>query len=56
MYQLIPLHSCDYLFEISLKANVPKQNVNTEQRDEIGVAVQVGSECELNSWPDISVS
>ena len=31
----------------------PKWNVNTEQRDEIGVAV--GSESELNSWPDSSV-
>ena len=42
MYQFIPLHSCDYLCEISLKANVAtdKGNVNTEQRDEIGVAVQ----------------
>ena len=29
--------------------------VNTEQRDKIRVAVQVGSECELNSWPDSSV-
>ena len=42
MYQFIPLHSCDYLCEISLKANVATDegNVNTEQRDEIGVAVQ----------------
>ena len=45
MYQFIPLHSWDYLCEISLKANVAadegnNRNLNTEQRDEIGVAVQ----------------
>ena len=45
MYQFIALHSWDYLREISLKANVAagegnNRNVNTKQRDEIGVAVQ----------------
>ena len=38
---------------VVVKTNVA--NVNTGQRDEIRVAVQVGSESELNSWPDSSV-
>ena len=59
IYQVIPLHSCDYLTK-----NLIKTNVATDEGDswnemwhwtnnEIGVAVQ--GECELNSWPDSSV-
>ena len=49
MYQVIPLQSCDYLYKVSIKINVAtdekiaKMKSDTEQTDEIGVAVQ--------SWP-----
>ena len=46
MYQLIPLHSCDYLWKSSIKINMgteegkqPKWNV-TLNKDEVGVAVE----------------
>ena len=46
MYQLIPLHSCDYLNKISIKANLATDEGNSRNEmwhwinDEIGVAVQ----------------
>ena len=46
MYQLIPLHSCDYLKKISIKTNVATDEGNSRNEmwlwtnDEIGVAVQ----------------
>ena len=46
MYQLIPLHSCDYLNKISIKTNVATDEGNSWNemwywaKDEIGVAVQ----------------
>ena len=46
MYQLILLHSCDYLQKISIKINVATQKRNSQNEmshwtnDEIGVAVQ----------------
>ena len=46
MYQLIPLHSCDYLNKISIKTNVATDEGNSRNEmwhwinDEIGVAVQ----------------
>ena len=47
MYQVIPLHSCDYLNRLSIKINMAtdedKMKSDPEQIDEIGVAVQ--------SWP-----
>ena len=56
MYQLIPLHSCDYLQKSSIKIKVatdegklPKWNV--EQTLKLEGQYKVGSECELNSWP-----
>ena len=60
MYQFIPLHACDYLKKISIKINVgtDENNIRNEishwTNDEIGVAVQIHSECELNSRPDSS--
>ena len=45
MYQLIPLHSCDYLDKISIKTNVATDEGNSRNElwhwtnDEIGVAV-----------------
>ena len=60
MYQFIPLHACDYLKKISIKINVgtDEDNIRNEishwTNDEIGVAVQIHSECELNSRPDSS--
>ena len=47
MYQVIPLHSCDYLNRLLIKINMAtdedKMKSDPEQIDEIGVAVQ--------SWP-----
>ena len=46
MYQLIALHSCDYLNKISIKTNVEIDEGNSRNEmwhwtnDEIGVAVQ----------------
>ena len=46
MYQLIPLHSCDYLNKISIKTNVATDEGNSRNEmwhwtnNEIGVAVQ----------------
>ena len=46
VYLSIPLHPCYYLFEILLEANVAtkegngQNDVNTEERDEIGVAIE----------------
>ena len=55
------LHSCEYLKETSIKINVATDEDNSRDEmwhwtnDEIGVAVQIGSEYELISWPDSSV-
>ena len=47
MYQVIPLHSCDYLNKLSIKNKTwrltkakAEMKSDTEQIDEIGVAVQ----------------
>ena len=46
MYQLIPLHSCDYLNKIPIKENVATDEGNSRNEmwrwtnDDIGVAVQ----------------
>ena len=46
MYQVILLHSCDYLYKVLIKINMATGEGNsqmksdTEQIDEIGVAVQ----------------
>ena len=62
MCEFIPLHSCDYLYDILLKANV----LTGEDNDGIKTRTlnkemkffwfyKVGSECKLNSWPDSSI-
>ena len=50
MYQLIPLHSCDYLHKISIKTNVATGEGNS--RNEIGVAAQswLSVRVELMAW------
>ena len=61
MYQLIPLHSCDYLKKISIQINVATEEGNirnemdTEQTMKLEWLYKVGSEWELNSWPDSSL-
>ena len=46
MYQIIPLHACDYLCKFSSKINVAtdkgiaEMEYDTEQTDETGAAVQ----------------
>ena len=46
MYQLIPLHSCDYLNKISIKINVVTDEGNSQNEmwhwtnDEVGAAIQ----------------
>ena len=61
MYQLTPLHSCDYLKKISIQINVATEEGNirnemdTEQTMKLEWLYNVGSECELNSWPDSSL-
>ena len=61
MYQFIPLHSCDYLCEISLKENVATDEGNGRNETsalnkemKLEYLYKVGSECELNSCPDSS--
>ena len=45
-YQFIPLHSCDYLYKISIKINVATDKGNDQneirhwQSDETGAAAQ----------------
>ena len=62
MYQLMPLHSCDYLQKTSIKINVAtdegktaKMKCDTEQTMKLEWLYKVGSGCELNSWPDSSI-
>ena len=62
MYQLMPLHSCDYLQKTSIKINVAtdegktaKMKCDTEQTMKLEWLYEVGSGCELNSWPDSSI-
>ena len=58
MYQLIPLHSCDYLNKISIKTNVATDEGNSRNEmwhwtnDETGVAVQswLWVQAELIAW------
>ena len=58
MYQLILLHSCDYLQKISIKINVATHKRNSQNEmshwtnDEIGVAVQswLWVRVELMAW------
>ena len=58
MYQLIPLHSCDYLNKISIKTNVATNENNSGNEmwhwtnDEIGVAAQswLWVRVELMAW------
>ena len=58
MYQLIPLHSCDYLNRISIKTNVATDEGNSRNEmwhwinGEIGVAVQswLWVRVELMAW------
>ena len=58
MYQLILLHSCDYLQKISIKINVATDKGNSQNEmshwtnDEIGVAVQswLWVRVELMAW------
>ena len=51
----------DYLMKTSIKINMVTDEGNSRNEiehwtnDEIRVAVKVGSECKLNSWPDSSV-
>ena len=57
MYQIIPLHSCDYLCKISIKINVVIDEGNS--RNEIWRLKKrwlhkVGSECDIYSWPGSS--
>ena len=61
MYQLIPLHSCDYFNKISIKRNVATGEDNslsesdTEQRMKLEWLYKVDSQIEFNSWGDSSV-
>ena len=47
MYQIIPLHSCDYLNKTSIKTNLATDEGNSRNEmwhwtnDEMGVAVQI---------------
>ena len=58
MYQLFPLHSCDYLNKISIKTNVATDEDNSWNQmlhwanNEIGVAVQswLWVRVELLAW------
>ena len=58
MYQLIPLHSCDYLNKTSIKTNVATDEGNSQNEmlhwtnGEIGVAVQsrLWVRVELMAW------
>ena len=60
-HQFIPLHSRDYLNKISIKINVASSEaiaeikLDTEREIKLEWLYKVGSECELNSWPDGSV-
>ena len=57
MYQLIPLHSCDYLKKLSIRVNVATDKGNDRNEmwhwtdDEIGVAVQSWFWVRVE-WPD----
>ena len=61
MYQLIPLHSYDYLNKFRLKQTcrqtqaITEIKCDTEQTMKLEWLYKVESECELNSWPDSSV-
>ena len=60
MYQLIPLHSCDYLNKNSMKTwrlakAIAEMKCDAEQTMKLEWLYKFGSECELNSWPDSSV-
>ena len=52
---------CDYLKKISIKINwrltkaIAEMEPDTEQMMKLEYLYKVGSECELNSWPDSSV-
>ena len=58
MYQLIPLHSYDYLNKISIKTNLGNDEGNNPneiwpwKNDEIGIAVQswIWVRVELMAW------
>ena len=59
MYQFIPLHSCDYLYEILIKINV--RTDEGSGRNEIWAVnknvkyeylCKVGSDYQWNWWPD----
>ena len=59
MYQNIQLHSLDYLRKTSMKINVGQLTkttteikTDTEQTMKLESLYKIGSECELNSWPD----
>ena len=53
MYHFISLHSCDYLKKTSTGINVP--NDEAKQTMELKWLYKVGSEYELNPWPDSSI-
>ena len=55
-------HSCDSLKKISIKINMAtdegkaEMKSDKEQTMKLEWIYKVGSECELNSWPDSPVS
>ena len=61
---IILLNSHDYLKKTSIKINVAtdegnnivEMKLDTEQTMKLEYLYKVGSECNLNSWPDSSVS
>ena len=61
MYQILPLHSRDYLKKTSIKINVAtdegqdKMKSDTEQTMKLEYLYKAWSECDLKSWSDSSI-